>query len=126
MQGVVSPLRVTLILIVPHLQLKRVGIRSLSSHTIYYEPIICQLSLLLEPIFLCTCVRLYYARTILQHTWALSSESSDSTQGFTRSPYIRISYALHYYLCFHASQILYVITMNMIMRASEEYCETLQ
>ena len=33
MRGVVSPLRVTLILIVPHLQLKRAGIRSLSSHT---------------------------------------------------------------------------------------------
>ena len=33
MRGVVSPLRVTLILTVPHLQLKRAGIRSLSSRT---------------------------------------------------------------------------------------------
>ena len=33
MRGIVSPLRVTLILIVPHLHLKRAGIRSLSSRT---------------------------------------------------------------------------------------------
>lgn len=33
MWGVVLPLRVTLILTVAHLQLKRAGIRSLSSHT---------------------------------------------------------------------------------------------
>ena len=33
MRGAVSPLRVTLILTVTHLQLKRTGIRSLSSHT---------------------------------------------------------------------------------------------
>ena len=33
MRGAVSPLRVTLILTVPHLQLKRAGIRSLSSRT---------------------------------------------------------------------------------------------
>ena len=33
MRGVVSPLRVTLILTVPHLHLKRAGIRSLSSRT---------------------------------------------------------------------------------------------
>ena len=69
--------------------------------------------------------------TILQHTWALSSESSDSTQGFTGSLYyITISSALqrqsHYYLCFHALQILYIITMNIRMRTSEEYCGTVQ
>ena len=34
------------------------------------------------------------AHTILLHTWALSSESSDSTQGFIGRPYIRISSAL--------------------------------
>ena len=33
MRGAVSPLRVTLILTVPHLHLKRAGIRSLSSRT---------------------------------------------------------------------------------------------
>ena len=33
MRGAVSPLRVTLILIVPHLQLKRTGIQSLSGRT---------------------------------------------------------------------------------------------
>ena len=33
MWGAVSPLRVTLILTIPHLQLKRAGIRSLSSRT---------------------------------------------------------------------------------------------
>ena len=33
MRGAVSPLRVTLVLTVPHLQLKRAGIRSLSSRT---------------------------------------------------------------------------------------------
>ena len=33
MRGDVSPLRVTLILTVPHLQLKRAGIQSLSSRT---------------------------------------------------------------------------------------------
>ena len=45
-------------------------------------------------------------------------------------PYIRISSALqrlsHNYLCFHGSQILYAITVNIRIRASEEYCGTLQ
>ena len=59
------------------------GLAINSLYSIYYEPIICQLSLLLEPIF-CVLVPDYInARTILQHTWALSSESSDSTQVFT-------------------------------------------
>ena len=61
-------------------------------YTVYYEPIICQLSLHLGPptgsLFFCVVVPDYiYLLTILQHTWALSSESSDSTQGFTGSRY---------------------------------------
>ena len=70
------------------------------------------------------------AHNKLQHTWALSSEPSDSTQGFTgRQYWIRITSASqrksHLFLCFHACQILNIIKMNMRMGAREEYCGTI-
>ena len=81
--------------------------------------------------FFCVLVPDYInARTILHHTWALSSESVIAHKWLQGRPYIRISSALqrksHNYLCFHGSQILYVITVNIRICASEEYCGTLQ
>ena len=48
-----------------------------------------------KPVFCVIVLDYIIVRTKLQHTRALSSKSSDSAQGFTRSPYyIRISSAL--------------------------------
>ena len=80
-------------------------------HPYYHLP----LSLLLEPIF-CVLVPDYInAHTILQHTWAFSSESS-GTQGFTRSPYIRISSALQRY-----SLLFMFSCFSDIIRNQSEY-----
>ena len=84
--------------------------------------------------YICVLVPDYInAHTILQHTFALSSELI-AHKGLQGAPILE--YSLHYkdnltaILCFHASKILYVITMNMRIFAHKknimEHCNDLQ
>ena len=67
----------------------------IDSHAVVRVVVIAQKIDDREPIFCVVVPNYINLLTILQHTWALSSESNDSTQGFIGSPYyITISSSL--------------------------------